>query len=91
MVKPIDIALVAHEICLTTLISSYLSPEHDFPTHLDTSRVYAEAFNDAGLEDADAKDIVKAIVNVTGWDMVTKWPGHPATKDVIEHYKANYR
>jgi hypothetical protein len=87
MVAPLDIALAAHEICLTRLIDSGLSKPHDFPQHLDTGGWYARAFNEAGLEDVTGKEVVNSIFGVVNWDFNSPWPGHPDPQLVIERYK----
>lgn len=87
MVKPYEVAVAAHEVCLTKLIPSGMSPPHDFPSHLPTAEYYANEINKANLEGMTGGAIVRAIIAVTGWDMTSLWPGHPNPEDVLNYLK----
>lgn len=83
MVKPIEIALAAHQEC-GNLIRMKLSPQHDESIHLWAGEIYANAINRAGLE-ATAQEIVDAIINVKLWDRKSAWTGHPDPMLVVEY------
>ena len=86
MVEPIDIAEAAHRICVKELIPNKISPPHDETLHTDTSKWYADAINEAGL-DVTGEEIVKAIITLNKWDKKSKWAGHPGPARVVERLK----
>lgn len=87
MVLAIDIANAAHDLCISILIPKGLSPKHEVVGHMDTSSLYAEKINEAGLGHLSGSAIIFSIMTVTGWDADSKWPGHPHPDLVIEYLK----
>ena len=87
MVKPIEIALAAHEICVNELIPKKISPQHDESKHLDTSAYYAYYFNDRGMGNLTGKEIVDAIIEAAKWDKDSTWFGHPEPSLVVKYFE----
>jgi hypothetical protein len=83
MIKAIDIATAAHNIC-SNLDPSLTVEGHGVDSHLNTSSHYAEKLIEAGLENVTGEQVIQAILSITNWDMNSKWPGHPHPDLVIE-------
>lgn len=88
MVEPLEIAEAAHRICEINLIPKGVSPPHDMLKHIFASGIYARHINEAGLK-VSGDDVIMAILQVTKWDGLSKWPGHPDYQKVIEYLKSN--
>lgn len=86
MLNPLDIAVEVHKICLEFPESPGVSPTHDIDLHSLTTRIYAQAINDAGLS-VTGKQATEAIIEAAGWSVGNPWPGHPSTDSVVDLLK----
>lgn len=77
-----------HSRC-PTYISRGLSPDHDRETHRYTSKLYLEAINADSSLDVTEEQVAQAIIDTTGWDERSPWPGHPRPESVVATLKSS--
>ena len=69
-------------------ISLGFSADHDRETHRYTSRMYLEAINADSSLSVTEEQVAEAIIEATGWDERSPWPGHPRPERVVEALRA---
>lgn len=86
MVIPAEVAAAVHKLfCEDNLIPRGKRKPHDLMSHLDTSTLYADAVNEAGLS-VGGDEVANAIAITSGWDgYEPNTFRHPSPDDVVNH------